>query len=103
MEVATETNCLEMGLVIVIFSLLLSFISSSSYHHLNAIELLTTDKFLLRLTKYSINISITLIHLAKRHYRFFIVNKILIVLAQTFINVSGTIMLCLNNFLGKII
>lgn len=103
MEIATETNCLEIGLVIMIFSLLLSFISSSSYYHLNAIELLTTDKFLLRLTKFSINISITLIHLAKRHYRFFIVNKILIVLAQTFISVSSTIMLYLNNFLGKII
>lgn len=64
---------------------------------------MTTNKFLLRLTKYSVDISIGLIHLAKRHYRFFVVNKIFIVLAQIFINLSGAIMIFINNFLSKII
>lgn len=103
MEFDIKTHCLEMSLLIVFFTFLHSFISSSLYHHLNAIELMITNKFLLRLTNYSVNISIGLMHLAKRHYRFFMLNKIFIVLAQIFINLSGAIMNFINNFLSKII
>lgn len=103
MEVATGTNFLEMNLFIVIFSFLLSFIGSSLYHHLNAIKLITTDKLLLGLTKYSVSISAGLIHLAKRHYRFFVVNKIFIVLAQIFIYLSGVIIILINDFLDNIV
>lgn len=102
MDFDIETHCLAMNLLVVFFAFLHSFISSNSYH-LNAIELIITDKFLLRLTNYSVNISIDLMHLAKRHYRFFVVNKTFIVLAQIFINLSGAIMNFINNFLSKTI
>jgi hypothetical protein len=95
-DIIINTRTLEMSLLM-LFIFFLFHVSLGSYIY--NIEPMTTNKFLIVLTKYFMNISVNLMQLAKKHYRFFVVNKIFVYLAQIFINLSYTIMIFVNKLI----
>lgn len=90
-----DINVLEVTLFSA-FTLLMLFIGLNSCFNLKDIEIVTTNKLLLILTKCFMNTSTGLMHLAKKQYCFFVFNKVFVCLDQVFINLSYTIMFYVN-------